>query len=156
MNPLCGNCNNVKKATGKPGRSGAQRKIAVARSRKRSGSSANRKGMRTIMTSNHQAVHPGLKLAWFLTMVLGLGGWLRPAYGTERVWEKRFELPPGGHVSVVNVHGSVLVEGWDRAEVEATVAMRSETPTDQLDDVQVAVEAGSHGIEFHTLYPAGL
>ena len=82
-----------------------------------------------------------LKLTLLLTLALGLGGWLRPAYGTERVWEKRFELPPGGHVSVVNVHGSVLVEGWDRAEVEATVAMRSEAPTDQLDDVQVAVEA---------------
>jgi len=108
------------------------------------------------MTSNHQAVRPGLKLAWFLTMVLGLGGWLRPTYGTERVWEKRFELPPGGHVSVVNVHGSVLVEGWDRAEVEATVAMRSEAPTDQLDDVQVAVEARRGGVAFHTLYPSDL
>ena len=42
---------------------------------------------------------------------------------------------------MVNVHGSVLVEGWDRDEVEATVAMRSDAPTDQLDDVQVAVEA---------------
>ena len=97
-----------------------------------------------------------MKLTLLLTLDLGLGGWLRPAYGAERVWEKRFELPPGGHVSVVNVHGSVLVEGWDRAEVEATVAMRSEAPTDQLDDVQVAVEASSGGVAFHTLYPSGL
>jgi hypothetical protein len=96
------------------------------------------------------------KLILLLTLALGLGGWLRPAYGTERVWEKRFELPPGGHVSVVNVQGSVMVEGWDRAEVEATVAMRSQTPTDQLDDVQVAVEARTGGVSFHTLYPAGL
>jgi len=94
--------------------------------------------------------------ALLLTLCLGLGGWLRPAFGAERVWEKRFELPPGGHVSVVNVHGSVLVEGWDRAEVEATVAMRSQAPTDQLDDVQVAVEARSGGVAFHTLYPSGL
>ena len=97
-----------------------------------------------------------LKLALLLTLVLGLGGGLRPAYGTQRVWARRFELPPDGHVSVVNVHGSVLVEGWDRAEVEATVAMRSEAPTDQMDDVQVAVEARSHGVTFHTLYPSGL
>ncbi len=108
------------------------------------------------MTSNHRAVPLGLKLAWSLTLVLGLGGWLRPAYGTERVWEKRFALPPGGHVSVENVYGSVLVEGWDRAEVEATVAMRSEVATDQLDDVQVAVEAQSGGVSFHTVYPSGL
>ena len=154
-----------------------------ARKRKRNGGSANRKGMRTIMTSNQanrsrnskieirNSARPSrissfdfrvsnfafaLKLTLLLTLALGLGGWLRPAFGTERVWEKRFELPPGGHVSVVNVQGSVLVEGWDRAEVEATVAMRSEAPTDQLDDVQVAVEARRGGVAFHTLYPSGL
>lgn len=96
------------------------------------------------------------KLLLLLALTLCLGGWPRPAYGAERVWEKKFQLPPGGHVSVENVHGSVLVEGWDRAEVEATVAMRSEVPTDQLDDVQVAVEANSGRVAFHTLYPSGL
>jgi hypothetical protein len=95
------------------------------------------------------------KLAALLMLVLW-GGWLWPAYGAERVWEKRFELPPGGHVSVVNVHGSILVEGWDRAEVEATVAMRSKSPADHVNDVQVAVEASSGGVAFHTLYPSGL
>ncbi|MGO8788856.1 MAG: hypothetical protein ACLQVL_15940 [Terriglobia bacterium] len=97
-----------------------------------------------------------MKLAVLLMFALSLGGWLRPAYGAERVWEKRFDLPPGGHVSVVNVHGSMLVEGWDRAEVEATVAMRSQAPTDQLDEVQVAVEASNGRVAFHTLYPSGL
>jgi len=97
-----------------------------------------------------------LKLPLLLTLTLGLGGWLRPAYGDERVWERRLELPPGGHVSVVNMSGSVLVEGWDRAEVEATVAMRSETPTDQLDDVQVVVETHAGAVAFHTIYPTGL
>ena len=97
-----------------------------------------------------------LKVPLLLAFVMAAGGWVRPANGTERVWEKRFELPPGGHVSVVNVHGSILVEGWDQAEVEATVAMRSTIPTDQLDDVQVAVEAGSRGVAFQTLYPSGL
>jgi hypothetical protein len=97
-----------------------------------------------------------LNPALLLTLALALSAWARPVYGTERVWEKRLELPPGGHVSVVNVQGSVLVEGWDRAEVEATVAMRSAAPTDQLDEVQVAVEARSDGVVFHTLYPSGL
>lgn len=97
-----------------------------------------------------------LKLTLLLTLVSGLWGPQHLAFGTERVWEKSFELPPGGHVSVVNVQGSVLVEGWDRAEVEATVAMRSEAPTDQLDDVRVAVEARRDGVAFHTLYPSSL
>ncbi len=97
-----------------------------------------------------------LKLIFVLTLTLFLGAWARPAYGTERVWERRFALPPGGHVSVVNVHGSILVQGWDRAEVEATVAMRAEGATEQLDDVQVAVEARRGGVTFHTLCPSGL
>lgn len=97
-----------------------------------------------------------LKLTSFLTVALILSVWVRPASGAERVWEERLELPPGGHVSVVNVQGSVLVEGWDRAEVEATVAMRSKVPTDQLDDVQIAVETRREGVAFHTLYPSGL
>ena len=97
-----------------------------------------------------------MKLTSFLTVALVLSAWARPAFGAERVWEERFELPPGGHVSVVNVQGSVLVEGWDRAEVEATVAMRSKAPTDQLDDVQIAVETRREGVAFHTLYPSGL
>lgn len=138
---------------------------------------AGRKGMRTNMSSNHETrkievrnsklasfgsnfefrVSPfAVKLIFLLTLVLVLGVWPQPSFASQRVWEKSFELPPGSHVSVVNVHGSVLVQGWDRDEVEATVAMRSEAATDQLDDVQVAVEARSHAVSFHTLYPAGL
>jgi hypothetical protein len=108
------------------------------------------------MRINHRAAHWGLQIAAFLPLVAGMGAGVSPAYGTERVWEKRFDLPAGGHVAVVNVQGSVLVEGWDRSEVEATVAMRSKAPTDQLDEVRVAVEAGGQGVSFHTLYPSGL
>jgi len=97
-----------------------------------------------------------LKLTSFLTVALILSMCAWPASGAERVWEEHFGLPPGGHVSVVNVQGSVLVEGWDRAEVETTVAMRSKVPTDQLDDVQIAVETRRDGVAFHTLYPSGL
>ena len=96
------------------------------------------------------------RLPLLLPVLIVLGAWVQPARGAERVWEKRFALLPGGQVSVVNVHGSVLVEGWDRAEVEATVAIRSKAPTDQLDDVQVAVQTSGQGVAFHTLYPSGL
>ena len=103
-----------------------------------------------------QSSHFNVKLAFLLTLAFGLCASLAAAGGSERVWEKRFQLSPGGHVSVVNVQGSVLVEGWDRPEVEATVAMRSSAPTDQLDDVKVAVEARDGAVSFHTLYPSGL
>jgi len=91
-----------------------------------------------------------------LVMLFGMAGVPRPSYGVERVWAKRFPLPPGGRVLVENVHGSVLVEGWDHAEVEAIVAMRSQGPSDRLDDVEVAVEVRAGSLAFHTLYPADL
>jgi len=108
------------------------------------------------MTIKHRAMLRGLQFAGLLMGVLVLGAAAPLAFGTQRVWEKSFDLRPGGHVSVVNVQGSILVQGWDRSEVEATVAMRSDTPTDQLDDVQVAVEACQGKVAFHTLYPSGL
>ena len=49
-----------------------------------------------------------LKLILLLTVALGLCAWARPAFATERVWEKRFELPPGGHVSVVTIVSETL------------------------------------------------
>jgi hypothetical protein len=57
---------------------------------------------------------------------------------------------------VLNVHGSILVEGWDRSEVEAAVAMRGVADAAQLADVQVAVEANQAQVTFHTLYPPNL
>jgi DUF4097 and DUF4098 domain-containing protein YvlB len=54
------------------------------------------------------------------------------------------------------VHGSILVEGWDRAEVEAVVTMHSQGPSDRLDGVEVAVEVRAGSVAFHTLYPGGL
>jgi hypothetical protein len=109
-----------------------------------------------MMTTNHGAVPLGLKLVVLLAAFFGMASAARAFYGMERVWEKHFSLPPGGRVTVENVHGSIWVEGWDRAEVEASVVMRSPRPTDRLDDVQVAVEARSGSLAFHTLYPGDL
>jgi hypothetical protein len=109
-----------------------------------------------MMTTNHGAIPQGLKLVMLLAAFFGMASALGASSGTERVWEKRFSLPPGGQVMVENVHGSICVEGWDRAEVEASVVMRSPRPTDRLDDVQVAVEARSGSLAFHTLYPRDL
>lgn len=96
-----------------------------------------------------------MKFAGILAVVL-VGGAPVGLAATERVWQGSFPLPPDSHVSVVNVQGSIVVEGWDRAEVEAAVAIRSDKPTDQINDVKVAVETRNNGVAFHTLYPPGL
>jgi DUF4097 and DUF4098 domain-containing protein YvlB len=98
----------------------------------------------------------GLRVLLLLVACFGMAGLSRSTYALERVWAKHFPLAPGGSVSVENVQGSVLVEGWDRAEVEATVAIRSQGASDSIDEVDVAVEARSGSLAFHTLNPAGL
>jgi hypothetical protein len=107
------------------------------------------------MIIDHRAVRPRWMFAMLLA-VIGAAGASVPSYGIERVWTNRFPLPPGGRVSIENVHGALLVEGWDRAEVEATVAISSRGSSDRLDDVQVAVEKHGGSLAFHTIYPADL
>ena len=106
------------------------------------------------MTTN--AIRPGTNLALFLAALCGIAGGLSPAYGIEGDWVKCFAFPAGGRVSVENVDGNILVEGWDRAEVEATVAMHTPGPQGRFDDIHVAVEAKAGSLAFHTLYPADL
>lgn len=91
-----------------------------------------------------------------LFLLITVAGGAGTSYAMEREWQREFPLSPGSSVSVENVQGSIWVEAWDRAQVEATVAMRSAAPTDRLDDVQVAVEAGHGSLAFHTLYPGDL
>jgi hypothetical protein len=110
--------------------------------------------METMMTTNSTRL--GVKLAWFLMTLCGMAGGLGPAYGIERNWVKDFVLSPGGRVSVENVDGDIVVEGWDQAQVQATVAMRSAGAGDRLGAIQVAVEAKPGSLAFHTLYPANL
>jgi len=89
-------------------------------------------------------------------LLIMMAGGVGTSYATERVWQRQFPLPPGGRVSVENVQGGIMIEAWDRAEVEAIVALQSAVPTDRLDDVQVAVEARGGSLAFHTLYPGDL
>jgi hypothetical protein len=107
-----------------------------------------------MMTAN--AIRPGTYLVLFFVAFCGIAAGQRPAYAIERNWVKCFALPPGGSVSVENVDGDIQVEGWDHAEVEATVAMRSSSARDRLDDIRVAVEAKPGSLSFHTLYPGDL
>jgi len=107
--------------------------------------------METTMAT--KSIRSAASLGLFSMALLGMAVWVRPAYGIERNWVKGYALTPGGRVTVENVDGDILVEGWDRAEVEATVVMRSRSSQDRLDAIKVAVEAKPGSLAFHTLYP---
>jgi hypothetical protein len=97
-----------------------------------------------------------LKPVTLLWLGLGLAAALPASEGFERVWMGHYALPPGGRVAVENVHGTLEVEGWDQAEVEAQVTKKALGSDDRLDDVRIAVEVGERSLTFHTLYPGDL
>ncbi|MFQ5777645.1 MAG: DUF4097 domain-containing protein [Terriglobia bacterium] len=91
-------------------------------------------------------------LGWLLLGVLGT----MPA-SAGRSWEswtKRYRFPAGGQVAVENVQGSILVEGWDRAEVELTVLKTAAGCGSSPADAHVAVEASADTLRVHTVYRA--
>lgn len=109
------------------------------------------------MTKNNRGrLRSVLTLALFLGLAVVVANTLSASDGIERIWTKNFPLPAGGQVSVENVQGSVSVEGWDRAEVEAVVAMTTHGSGERLYDVKVAVETTDGALAFHTLYPQSL
>ena len=66
-----------------------------------------------------------------------------------------YPLAPGGQVSIENVQGSILVEAWNRAQVQLTVTKTASGSGATLDDVQIAVQSSPNSLRVQTLYPAG-
>ncbi len=91
-----------------------------------------------------------------LSIGLGVTVALPGADAMQGNWSGRFALPPGGRVAVENIHGNVVVEGWDRAEVDVVVTKKALAPTGRLADVRVGVEFGPQSLTFRTLYPGDL
>lgn len=93
----------------------------------------------------------------FLTLVLMASGLLSSTSATaieRQISSRRYPLAPGGRVVVENVQGSIVVEGWDRAEAEVTVLKTSRCAPD-LDEVSIAVESGKDALALRTLYRGG-
>jgi hypothetical protein len=93
-----------------------------------------------------------------LLLVLGLplacSSILFGSQPTEQAWYARYAFPPGGRVAVENIQGEVVVEGWDRAEVEIAALKSGADPGVRVDDVRVVTEVGDHSLTFKTVYPA--
>lgn len=91
-----------------------------------------------------------------LSLGLGVSVALPAADALQGNWSGRFALPPGGRVAVENIHGNLVVEGWDRAEVDVVVTKKALAATGRLADVRVGVEFGPQSLTFRTLYPGDL
>ena len=69
-----------------------------------------------------------------------------------RVWEARYRLLPAGSVIIENIQGDIIVEGWDRAEVQVAVIKKAGGPDANPDDVHIAVESRDQRLVLHTVY----
>jgi DUF4097 and DUF4098 domain-containing protein YvlB len=65
---------------------------------------------------------------------------------------RTFPLGAGGRLSLDNVNGDVVIEGWDRDEVSVETVIRAETQA-SLDEVEVSIDADGDRIHIETVYP---
>jgi hypothetical protein len=71
----------------------------------------------------------------------------------EETFQQRYALEPGGTVALVNVNGSVRVEGWGRNEVEVYALKRSTREGQDLARVRIEVESLPRAVHIRTRYP---
>ncbi len=76
-------------------------------------------------------------------------------YAFTQVFEQSYPLPSGGRFALVNVNGSVQVDGWERDEVEVRAVKTTEGDDGDLDSVRIEVESARDGVAVRTRYPQG-
>lgn len=96
-----------------------------------------------------------------LASVLALLVAAAPALAVEvkERFEKSYDLGPGGAVSVANVNGAVVVEGWDRDEVRVVAVKKAKASTraraeEVLDRIDVRVTRSGDRLEIDTRRPS--
>ncbi|MGC1687480.1 MAG: DUF4097 family beta strand repeat-containing protein [Candidatus Acidiferrales bacterium] len=76
-------------------------------------------------------------------------------FAFTQVFEQSYPLSSGGRFALVNVNGSVQVEGWERDEVEVRAVKTGEGDDGDLNNVRIEVESARDGVAVHTRYPKG-
>jgi hypothetical protein len=67
-------------------------------------------------------------------------------------WTGHYPLAPSGQIAIKNVQGSILVEAWDRAQVQLTVIKTASGSGAALNDVEIAVRPAPNSLRVQTLY----
>ena len=89
-------------------------------------------------------------LALSLVLALVLTG--AAAAKMTREDSSTFPLSADGRLSLENINGDVIVEGWDRDEVSVETTIRAETQR-SLDEVEIVIDAQQSWIRIETVYP---
>jgi len=105
-----------------------------------------------VTRTNPRNFHRLLRTSLWLCLSLACAAALPASEGVNGAWYARYPLSAGGSVSVENIQGKVIVEGWDRAEVEVTAARIGQEQGSHADDVRVITELGVQSLKFKTVY----
>ena len=94
--------------------------------------------------------------ASFLVRPLSAGqpAYRHPAVQTETV-ERTVPLPSGGAFSLININGSVVVEGWDREEVHISAVKSCAAGWTNMASVSIEVVKEPRSVTVRTRYPDG-
>ncbi len=76
-----------------------------------------------------------------------------PGFATVQVFDQTYPLHSGGKFTLENVNGSVQVDGWEREEVEVQAVKTARRNREDLDRVQIEIEASANGVAVRTRYP---
>jgi hypothetical protein len=70
----------------------------------------------------------------------------------EEEFHKTVPLERGGDFILRNVNGSIIIETWDREEVEITAVKTARGSKNNLDRVQIKINANDQFVEIDTIY----
>lgn len=92
-----------------------------------------------------------------LAAISVVAGWILLAALTasasgQQIWSARYPLSPSGALVLENIHGQILIEAWDRAEVEITALKSTSGSAFALDGVQVKVDSQPDRLVVRTFY----
>ena len=79
--------------------------------------------------------------------------WAVPGCAITREFNQSYPLQPGGSFELLNVNGTVEVQGWDRNEIEVHAVKTAKQRESDLERVTIEVDAKPNVVSITTRYP---
>ncbi|MEM8930744.1 MAG: DUF4097 family beta strand repeat-containing protein [Acidobacteriota bacterium] len=74
------------------------------------------------------------------------------ASAAERTWANTYSLDQDGSFALENINGDVVIEAWDRDEVDVQATITSKSQ-EAVDEVEIEVDASGDSVDISTDYP---
>jgi DUF4097 and DUF4098 domain-containing protein YvlB len=79
--------------------------------------------------------------------------WAVPGYAITKEFNQSYPLQPGGSFELLNVNGTVEIQGWDRNEIEVHAVKTAKQRESDLERVTIEVDAKPNVVSITTHYP---